>query len=447
MPRRVGFLIVGLIVLGLAGGWWLWRDRTRPEFPIIPLEGASEELVEAVVEAKARVDLDPRSSEAWGHLADLLGANGFSEQAEVCYSHAARFDSTNPRWPYLQGDQAIVLGKTRDGIPLMRQAASLARTKDESQAISFMLAGILIEEGMLDDAAVAIADLSRVDADGRRTQYVKGLLELARGNRPAAIEHFTKLLQSPNIRRRAHRQLANLADAPARAAAYLADAEKFPPDEPWRDPFTSALGARRVPTSSPMETYLGLHQQGQADEALEYLKRVAADSTDPQIAFTLGSALAMKGDFATAAEAFRSAIRLDPNHAQALMMLGTALYTRGSEIEKEPKGAERAAELYREAVEFCGRAVKRLASLGQAHAVRGRALRKLKRDREAIECFREAIACTPEAVDYHLELGVALAECGQVSEGVGHLEDALKLAPPADARPREALAKWKAKSK
>ena len=62
-----------------------------------------------------------------------------------------------------------------------------------------------------------------------------------------------------------------------------------------------------------------------------------------------------------------------------------------------------------------------------------------------IQAFRDAVTGQPESAELHRELGEELAEAGRLGEGLVHLEDAVKLAPPGDPRYRAELEKWKGK--
>ena len=61
--------------------------------------------------------------------------------------------------------------------------------------------------------------------------------------------------------------------------------------------------------------------------------------------------------------------------------------------------------------------------------------------------FRRAVLIGPDLAEAHQALGETLAEGSQLKEGLEHLENAVRVAPPGDPRPRQALEKWRAKAK
>lgn len=432
-PVRL-FILLALIAVVAVAVWYALRPV--PPMPDIPLDGATPELVEAVNAAKAKVLEDPHSAEAWGGLGEVLGVNGFHVQAIICYENAAGLDSSSARWPYLQSNECIQAGRPRESIPLLTRAAENTRDRAELATIRYALCGVLIEEGYLDEAAARLRDFTAIEGDGDRSSHIRGLLARARGNREEAKRELEPLLKSPHLARRVHRILAELSD-PARSRELQAAVEKLPPDTPFPNPFTASMGALRVESPNRLGEYMRLLQKD-PDEALEYLRHIAVDAKDSEYPSTLGQALMQRGQWSEAADAFRHAIRLNPNNALAHMMLADSVETL-ARTEKQP---EAAAKLLDEAMSEADAALKIQASLGQAHVVRGRVFRARKQTAESIAAFREAVTCQPEAAAMHRELGEALAESGDVRAGVASLETAAMLAPDDDAV-RAALAKWK----
>jgi tetratricopeptide (TPR) repeat protein len=432
-PSRIAGLVA---LLALVIVLWVRASRTPPPMPDIPLDGASAEIVDAVNGAKARVLDDPYSADAWGGLGDLLSANGFPMQAIICYSHAAELDPAAPRWHYLQAFESLRSGRSRDAIPLFTRASQLTLSREEASTVNYDLIIVLIEEGLLDDAAVRLRAFAKLDGESDRTGYLRALLARARGDQDDARRELEQLLHSPRFAKRAHRLLAALSEQD-RAQKLIAVSETLPPDAPVPNPFTQHLANLRIESMNKLEGYIRLLQHD-PDEALTYLRHIAADATDAEYPSTLGQALMQRGQRREAIEAFRQAIRLNPNHALARMMLGDLLELQ-SHAEKQETVA---AKMLDEALEQASAALKLQANLGQAHIVRGRVFWNRKQPAEAIAAFREAVTCQPGIAAMHRELGEALAESGDVASGVASLETAAALAPN-DERIRTALAKWK----
>ncbi len=104
--RRVAVLTASVTlaaVLTAAGAWWwLGRGGGPPGPPTVTLDGADPAVASAVTAARGRVLRDPTSAPAWGALGEVLLANQFPADADVCLARAETLDPAEPRWPYLR---------------------------------------------------------------------------------------------------------------------------------------------------------------------------------------------------------------------------------------------------------------------------------------------------------------------------------------------------------
>lgn len=442
--RRL-LILSGLTAIVGAGSWFTWRWYSTPSLPEIPLSGANKPLVEAIEEAKQEVRLKPRLGATWGKLAKILVANGFREPALICFTHAARFDKTNPRWPYLQGVESLKCD-TLQGIALLRQSLALARNPDERAVILFRLSSAHIEFGQLEEAQLDLQLLGQLEPEDPRVHYGLGLLHIARDDWTGAREHLSKLTDNPLARKQACTLLATFPDGDRDLArTYLKMTERLPPDLPWPDPFVGEMSLYKVNREDRIEEFWVLDRQGRSQDAIEHLRKYVGEFPSVESCFTLGFALYKKNDFQEAAEAFRAAIGFDPRNAKSHYLLGAALFGLGEKCLREPNGGSRAMELFLQATASEDKALALQNNLGYAHLIRGRALGYLGRTEESLKSLREALACQPESADIHESLGVALANSGEVREALTHLENAARLAGPNDARPRELLEKWRTK--
>jgi tetratricopeptide (TPR) repeat protein len=447
MSRRTGFL--GLIVVAALGltAYLLWSSMSAPDLPEIPLAGADPKLVEAVEVARREVRNQPRSGEAWGQLGMVLAANGFTESSLPCFEHASRFDPENARWPLYESIQLGRMGRIRDGLPQLRRAVNLARTREERSALLYTTALILLDEGELDEADEFIQKLAGLDSNGPRSRFLQAVSAKSRGDLAAAREHLAGLMDDPHTRKIASTLMAQvLVNEPEEAKKYRDQAERFPPDLPWLNPLLNDLGRYSVTLSNRMDVYRQMEAEGRQQEAIDYLRGIVADSPDPEALSTLGVALFRTGDFKGCTEALQAALSIDSKHVKSLVYLGSAYLELGQRQAREKKEAD-AKTSYQNAVSSEDRALVIQASNTQAHLVRGRALKRLGRTEEALGAFRNAVLSQPENPETHLELGTALAESGRVKDAIEHLENAVKMARPDDPRPKEALDLWKPKAK
>ena len=111
---------------------------------------------------------------------------------------------------------------------------------------------------------------------------------------------------------------------------------------------------------------------------------------------------------------YRKALQSDPDHADALHLLGVVAYQCG---QIEP------------AIRLIERALARLAEFPDAHLNHGNALRAAGRPAEAIESYHRAVALDPDHGTAHCNLGVALAGLGRLDEAIESYRRALTLSP------------------
>lgn len=194
-------------------------------------------------------------------------------------------------------------------------------------------------------------------------------------------------------------------------------------------------------------------QAGQAAAALELADRaIAADRRVGRYHNTRGLALATLDRPRDAAAAFRTALELDPRHADALLNLGNLQRRHG-----DPAGA---AGLYRRALTLKPRSVEALTGLGGALCETGRfaealphlteaqklrpddpgpltllgnALAALRRP-AAAECFERALRLRPDFAPALAALGDWYRRGNRPERAVEHLERAAAAEPPNPQR-------------
>jgi Flp pilus assembly protein TadD len=160
----------------------------------------------------------------------------------------------------------------------------------------------------------------------------------------------------------------------------------------------------------------------EAEAAFRQALALAPDHADAR--YNLGVALRDQGRWAEAEAAFRAALQVRPDHAESCNNLGQALLAQ--------KDVEAAARYFRRALELKpdhGRALNNL----------GAALIELGQLDEAIDSFRQAIALNRAHAKAHNNLGVALQYQGALPDAVRAFADAVR-ADPAYAEARFNLA-------
>jgi predicted O-linked N-acetylglucosamine transferase (SPINDLY family) len=157
------------------------------------------------------------------------------------------------------------------------------------------------------------------------------------------------------------------------------------------------------------------HQAGRLDLAEEIYRRVlAADPEHADALHLLGAMAHQRGQHEVAVAAISRAIALRPSDAQFHNNLGEAYRALGRAAE--------AMLCYRRAVELN-------ADFAEAYNNLGNALRGLGQLDEALGCYRQAIERRPDYVNAHNNLGNVLKEAGRLEEALACYRRALELNP------------------
>ena len=120
------------------------------------------------------------------------------------------------------------------------------------------------------------------------------------------------------------------------------------------------------------------------------------------------------GRLQAAEQICRQILAVQPNHADAIHLLGVIAAQVGK------------CEL---AVEYIGRAIGLQGSVASFHNNLGEAYRALRRIPEAVACYRRALELKPDFAAAHYNLDVALTEQGELDQAVACYRRALDLKP------------------
>lgn len=156
-------------------------------------------------------------------------------------------------------------------------------------------------------------------------------------------------------------------------------------------------------------------QRGQADSAIEHLRRALA--LDPRLAEArnnLANLLAARGEAEEAVGHYRAALDIRPENPEALRNLGLVLQS---------------LDRHDEAVPHLERAVRLCRNDAEGWNALGISLRAIGRTEEAAEAYRRTVTLAPHAAEAHNNLGNALEDLGRRTEAEAHLRRAIALRP------------------
>jgi tetratricopeptide (TPR) repeat protein len=437
---------LALLALAAAPAAWLWwgnRGAGPAGPPEIALEAADPEAAAAVTAARGEVLREPKSATAWGVLGEVLLANQFPAEADVCLARAEALDSAAPRWSYLRAWG--LLPRDRDaGLEALRRAVERSDHADEVDVMPrLLLAEIYMEQDDRDQVEALCRRVLEREPDNGRAHFDLGMIALTHNDMENCIPHLLRAAESPYARQRAYTQLATAyqrqGDATA-AADCARRARQAPPDLPVRDLYIDEMDSLKVGRTARNQQVERLEAQGRLPEAAGLLRQAADAYHDERSYVRLGVALTKLGDFAEAERALRAASAAAPRSSDACYYLSVALYKEGESLQRAGDGDSSSAR-FLAAADAARRATQLKPDHALAHLYLGYSLKRLGRRAEAIDSFRTALRCRPEIPGIELALGEALAEDGKQDEAVAHLQLACDLADPGDSLPRETLAR------
>jgi len=176
--------------------------------------------------------------------------------------------------------------------------------------------------------------------------------------------------------------------------------------------------------------------------------------TDAGEAFAEGNRLFDANEVDKSIEAYKQAVKLNPDLAEAYFKLGVSYAIREKEDElnalatttpeeeptptPKPKRAgkkdtpvrtKKSEKAFENAVKAYKKLIAKNSKDDVAHYNLGRTLNKLNEDTDALKALREAVKLQPENSEYQTELGEILNKLAQYDEAVKVLKKALELDP------------------
>ncbi len=445
-PRRrlrllVGAALFASTVLAVGLGWYGWRWYTAPVPPEMPRTQVDPALAEAIEAARRKVQQEPYSAAAWGELGKLFRDSSLVEQAAICFAQAERLDSSDPRWPYLQGE-GLQSREPDAALPALQRAVELCERADANNiAPRLRLAEILLAKGEYAKAETQLQRAQEIEPDNPTVHLDLGLVAYARDDLQMSRRHLLRCQHSPFTQQRACAQLAavlqRLGDGKA-AAEFSLRARSLPRDLPWPDPFRALSLQALVGKPARFEYLDHLAAEKRHAEAVLLLREMERTGPDYRVYVGLGKNLAELGQFQEALQALHKAIDLTPDNVLAYYYRSKVYWAQGEQQWRQGRDRAQAPELFRAAAADARQALARKPDFALAQMMLGLSLKYLGEHAKALAALRRAVQCAPDLPDPAFHLGETLAEDGEIAEARLHLEQAFRLAPD-DPRPRAAL--------
>ncbi len=188
-------------------------------------------------------------------------------------------------------------------------------------------------------------------------------------------------------------------------------------------------------------------ETGQENTNVKPAETPLPDFTDADTAFAEGNKLFDANENEKAVDAYKQAVKLNPDFAEAYFKLGIAYSLLENEQEasenpdetptpkpaKSKKGKKdappptKANKAFENAVKAYKKILVKNPKDDVSHFNLGRAYNKLNDDKEAEKSLRQAVKLKPDDSEYQTELGAILIKLAQYDEAVSALKKAIKL--------------------
>jgi tetratricopeptide (TPR) repeat protein len=322
-------------------------------------------------------------SEAYGHLAKLLMASEYPDQAEVCLLNAQRLAPDDFRWPYYLGHVQRSKGQLTNAIEHFEHTLQL---RPDDVAAFVWLSHTYIDLGQPEAAEPLLTRARSLHPDTQAVLFQLGRAALARHDYATAVEHLEGAL-------RMNPAATNVRYPLAMAFQGLGDLEKA---QSYLDQSQGRAGGAGVALADPL------------------MSEVSTVLRSPQAYWDLGLYAGGRGNWPEAVRQFRNAVELAPDSAVLRLNLAVALNHLGE--------ARAAMDQFEEAVRLDPK-------LGGAHFTMGTLFERSGRDEEAIDRYTLAVTYGPDSAEAHLRLADALRRTDRLEASRSSYQRVLELEP------------------
>lgn len=413
--NRSRVVLLGLLIVLTGVTVWVYWPVSHAPIPVpADLEGLDSRLAEQVRIARENVRLAPRAAETWGELGMVYQANGLPDLAVACYHEAIARQPDHARWWYYQAMAKQELGDHAESLRLLDQVVAL---DDQFAAGHWRRGLVLYDQGEFDAAEQAFR--SALERDPSDPAGWRGLARvlLQQDRAPEAIRLLRQWLglagrdqYAQQLLGQAYRQVGET----ELAEQALRDGGGAKPV--WQDAWMFEVVQYGSNLGALMKQARHCIAQGRHELAIKILEpALERHPDDISVLNTLANAYLQVQQFLMAAQLAQRSTQLAPDHFEAHLFLGTALYYQGKHAEA------------RQAI---GRALSYNPSSGDAYEISG--LLYLEHEQEpdqAIAMFRRAEECEPNDPRYQYRIAMVHSRNKQWNEAAEVLEPVLEKHP------------------
>lgn len=420
----IRWLVVAGSVLAIMGAGVFWRqhaqlERLRASLPTMPDVSAQPAAFGvALRHAEGMAISGGHALEGVQELGRLYHANGYSQEAEVCWRIMHGAQPREARWCYYLADLRRTASDDAGMVSWLQQ--TLKRTPDHTAAV-LKLADWEFKTGRLEAAERDYRRRLTLIPGDPYAKIALARIALQRDQRAEAKNLLEEIVREAPAFSQAHNLYAEVLAAGGNVAG--ANQQRFlghlagisgrfrEAEDPWLDELRAwCYDPSRLSLWASIDNATNYGDHGVA--LLERAIRIAPD--DPRGYDELGRIYLRQGNAAKALPLFEQ---------------GTRLPGASSDLYAALSEAYRVLNLPEKALLAAAQGLASIPDAADLQTARGLALEAAGRLPEAADAYREAVKRAPNVAETQYNLGNALLRLGQKQEAAACLQRALEINP------------------
>ncbi len=352
----------------------------------------------------------PGDAEAWARYGMALHANGRESEAIESYQFASSVKPDQPRWRYLE---ALALWSTGDRSGALAGLRQTLELRDDYSPAHRTYGYWLNELSRFDEAQAAFERALEIKPSEAAADIGLALIHLQRGELKEGLSRMGRVLKARpddayvrGLMAKTLRNAGRHADAQALAAQGTSNQPS------WWDPWLDETYQYRATTfGDRCRRATALYKAGKFEQALEMQRQLlVGHPEDAQLLYQAARSSERLRRHPEAVSLVRECLEHDPEHVNALCMLGKLLGLTG---ESE------------EAFQHLDRALALAPEDPRVHFYRGSVLRRMEDLEGAVAAYRKSLALNPESATTWVAVGNIESELGNWDESLVAFEAAL----------------------